>query len=45
MSISKETLLEMYKSKDFNKSVNQKGYSLEWVQDTRFGVRYSDLED
>lgn len=38
-------LLEMYKNKDFNKSINQKGYSLEWVQDTRFGVRYSDLED
>lgn len=38
-------LLEMYKTKDFNKAVNQKGYSLEWVQDTRFGVRYSELED
>ena len=38
-------LLEMYKTKDFNKAVNRKGYSLEWVQDTRFGVRYSDLED
>ena len=37
-------LFKMYKSKDFNKSVNQKGYSLEWVQDTRFGICYNDLE-